>query len=110
MKRVLLGDFSALQRLGFEDILRREDIELVRVSGGQIVERLVDTLPDVVVLDADAGDSPQIVGHIVHEFPAVTVIACSSESPTMRVFLPLHYGESYVSALDPALLTTVIQS
>ena len=28
----------------------------------------------------------------------------------MRIFPPLHYGESYLSDLDPALLTSAIQA
>ena len=74
------------------------------------MQRLVDALPDVVVLDGDAADGPALVDRIVHQFPAVKVIACSSAGPGMRVFPPLHYGESYTAGLEPALLTSAVQA
>ncbi len=37
MTRVLMGDFSALHRLGFEDILRVDGIELVETAGADVV-------------------------------------------------------------------------
>ncbi len=108
--RVLMGDFAALQRLGYREILAGEGIELVEADGHDLVECLVDALPDVVVLDSDAQHSDALVQRIVHEFPAVKVITCSSAHPAMRVFPPRHYGESYTSRLDPALLTSAIQA
>lgn len=110
MTRVLMGDFSALHRLGFEDILRVDGIEIVETAGADVVGRLVEALPDVVVLDLDQRETLELVGRIVHQFPTVKVVACSSEQPTMRVFPPLHYGESYTTDLDPALLTSAIQA
>lgn len=110
MKRVLMGDFAALQRLGYRDVLHVDGIELLETEGADLVERLVDALPDVVVLDGDAAGTEALVERIVHEFPVLTVISCSSERPAMRVFPPLHYGESYTSDLEPALLTSAIQT
>jgi len=110
MRRVLMGDFSALHRLGFQDILRVDGIELIETAGADVVGRLVDSMPDVIVLDLDQFDTADLVDRIVHEFPTVKVVACSSEQPMMRVFLPLHYGESYTTDLDPALLTSAIQA
>jgi len=110
MTRVLLGDFGALQQLGYRDLLRAEGIEVIEVCGHNLVERLVDAVPDVVVLDSDAASSQHDVDEIVHRFPAVKVITCSSARPTMRVFPPRHYGESYTSRLEPALLTSAIQA
>jgi DNA-binding NarL/FixJ family response regulator len=110
MTRVLMGDFSALHRLGFEDILRVEGIELVETVAADLVGRLVEALPDVIVLDLDLDGTLELVRRIVYQFPAVKVIACSSESPTMRIFPPLHYGEFYTAELDPALLTSAIQA
>jgi DNA-binding NarL/FixJ family response regulator len=110
MTRVLMGDFSALHRLGFQDILRVGGIELVEAAGPDLVGRLVEALPDVVVVDLDQLDTADLVDRIVHEFPTVKVVACSSDQPMMRVFLPLHYGESYTTGLDLALLTSAIQT
>jgi DNA-binding NarL/FixJ family response regulator len=108
--RVLMGDFSALHRLGFEEILRNDGIELVETAGADVLGRLLEALPDVIVLDLDHRTTPELVERIVHDFPTVKVVACSSAHPMMRVFPPLHYGESYTSDLDPALLTSAIQA
>jgi hypothetical protein len=105
-----MGDFSALHRLGFEDILRVDGIELIETASADVVGRLVEALPDVVVLDLDLHETAALVWRIVHQFPAVKVVACSSDQPMMRVFPPLHYGESYTTDLDPALLTSAIQA
>jgi AmiR/NasT family two-component response regulator len=110
MIRVLVGDFSALHRLGFEHILDRDGIELVETVPGDVVDRLVEALPDVVVLDLDDDRTDLLTERIVHQFPAVKIVACSSAQPMMRIFPPLHYGESYLSDLDPALLTSAIQA
>jgi AmiR/NasT family two-component response regulator len=110
MTRVLMGDFSALHRLGFEDILRVDGIELVETASADVVARLVEALPDVVVLDLDQAETEQLIQRIVNDFPAVKVVACSSEQPMMRVFPSLHYGESYTTELDPALLTSAIRA
>ncbi len=110
MTRVLVGDFGALQQLGYRDILRAEGMEVVEAAGRDLVERLVDAVPDVVVLDGDCEGSSALVHRIVHDFPAVKVIACSSCRPTMRVFPPRHYGESYTTRLEPTLLTNAIQA
>jgi DNA-binding NarL/FixJ family response regulator len=110
MTRVLMGDFSALHRLGFEDILRVEGIELVETTSADVVGRLLEALPDVIVLDLDQDETAALVRRIVHDFPTVKVVACSSAEPLMRIFPPLHYGEFYTTDLDPALLTSAIQA
>lgn len=110
MTRVLVGDFAALQQLGYRDLLRAEGIEVVEVGGRDLVDRIVEALPSAVLLDADDPVSSGLVERIVHEFPGVVVITCSSARPTMRVFPPLHYGESYTSPLEPASLTSAIQA
>ncbi|BFU44273.1 hypothetical protein [Krasilnikovia sp. MM14-A1004] len=110
MTRVLMGDFSALHRLGLEDILRRDGIELIDTAGTDVLARLLEALPDVIVLDLDKHGTGDLVHVIVHRFPAVKVVACSSRLPRMRVFPPLHYGEFYESDCDPALLTSAVQA
>jgi DNA-binding NarL/FixJ family response regulator len=109
MRRVLMGDFSALHRLGLREILRCDGIELVETTEPDVVDRLVEAPPDVIVLDLDQRDVLDLVHRIVHLFPSATVVACSSAQPLMRVFPPLHYGESYTTDLDAALLTRVVQ-
>ena len=110
MTRVLMGDFGALHRLGLEQILRVEGIELMDSAGTDVLTELLEALPDVIVLDLDKSATVDLVHVIVHRFPAVKVVACSSSHPTMRVFPPLHYGEFYESDLDPALLTSAVQA
>ena len=110
MTRVLMGDFSALHRLGLKDILQADGIELMEAAGVNVLGRLVEALPDVIVLDLDEGATSELVEQIVHRFPAVKVVACSSRHPMMRIFPPLHYGEFYESDLDPALLTSAVQA
>ena len=110
MTRVLMGDFEALHRLGLEQILRVDGIELVDTRGSDVLDRLLEALPDVIVLDLDKGTTVDLVRVIVHRFPAVKIVACSSSHPTMRVFPPLHYGEFYESELDAALLTSAVQA
>jgi AmiR/NasT family two-component response regulator len=108
MTRVLMGDFTALQRLGLEDVLQHDGVELVEVPNPAVAERLIDVLPDVVVLDSDAAETCGLVRLITHDYPVITVIACSSVVPLMRVFPSMHRGESYTTRLEPALLTSAI--
>jgi hypothetical protein len=105
-----MGDFGALHRAGLEDILRVDGIELVAATAVDVMSRLLEVLPDVVVLDLDQGETAELVDRIVHQFPRVKVLACSSEQPVMRVYPPLHYGEFYSTDLDPALLTSAVQT
>ena len=109
MTRVLMGDFSALHRLGLQEILRSDGIELVEAADADVVDRLVEALPDVIVLDLDQHHVLDLVYRIVYLFPSVKIVACSSVQPLMRIFPPLHYGESYTTDLDPALLTNAVQ-
>ncbi|GAB2681697.1 ANTAR domain-containing protein [Thalassiella azotivora] len=110
MTRVLMGDFTALQRLGLEEVLQGEGVEVVEAHTPVLVQRLLDVLPDVVVLDGDALETDALVATITHRFPRITVIACSSTAPVMRVFPSLHHGESYTTRLEPALLTSAIHA
>jgi DNA-binding NarL/FixJ family response regulator len=110
MTRVLVGDFAALHRLGIEVTLRVDGIELMDSGGADLLDRLCQALPDVVVLDLDRRTTGDLVRVIVHRFPGVKVVACSSNQPVMRVYPPLHYGEFYESDLDPALLTSAVQA
>ena len=77
-----------------------------------IMDRLLEARPDVVLLDLEEGRSSNRLARAISSgFPAVMVIACSSDEPKMRVFPPYHHGESYVARLSPeALLETVRQS
>jgi DNA-binding NarL/FixJ family response regulator len=106
--RVLLGDFGALARLGFRDVFRQHDVELLEADTSDVLRHLVESMPDVIVLDLDKDGVVALAQQIAAEFPAVKVIACSSATPTMRIFPPFHHGESYRSQLDPGRLTHAI--
>lgn len=108
MRRVLIGDFGALIRAGFEDLLREHDLELVAIGGDDLIERLLSTLPDVVIIDLDVQRSTELVREITTAFPALKIVACSSRHPTMRVYPPFHHGESYDSPLEPDLLAATL--
>ena len=113
MKRVLIGQFGSIVRLGLRELLESEDgCDVVAEENGddRVLDRLLYALPDVVVLDLD--DEPgaaQLVNAITSGFPAVTVIACSSQRPAMRVFPSFHHGESYLSELSPELLIEAVK-
>src|SRR4051794_15690288 len=97
MTRVLMGDFEALHRLGLEQILQVDGIELVGAKGADMLDRICEALPDVIVLDL-ARRPPGALAHAIgHRFRGVRVGPCSSQHPLMRVFPPLHYGEFYES-------------
>ncbi len=104
-----MGDFDALYRLGFVDILDDRQVELVETLAMGVLERLVEVLPSVVVLDQDKQETDELVNTIVHDFPAIRVIACSSERPTMRIFPSFHRGESYTRPLEPSLFELEVQ-
>jgi CheY-like chemotaxis protein len=108
VRKVLMGDFGALIRAGFEEILRDEHVQIVQVNGHDLVEQLVCAAPDVVILDLNRPGTMELVQQITRDFPALQVIACSATFPTMRVYPPFHRGESYESELDPELFTRVV--
>jgi len=109
---VLIGDFGAIARMGLREFLDEEGFEIVAEEDvpGEILERLTEFRPDVVVLDLDTDGELEIAGMIASNFPAVKVIACSSEEPTMRVYPPFHHGEWYLSELTPRLLADAVRS
>jgi DNA-binding NarL/FixJ family response regulator len=112
MRRVLIGDFGMIARMGLRELLDSQGLEVVAETGGEsgIIARLSDVRPDVVLLDLDDPGFPEIALQITSTFPAVKVIACSSEEPVMRVFPPFHHGESYDSKLSAALLALALKN
>ena len=122
--RVVIGDFGAVARLGLLDILAEEGLEVVGRAGvpdrpgpaGKppasgpegIVDLVNEVRPDVVVLDLDDESALDVAVGITSEFPAIKVVACSSEEPVMQVFPPFHHGESYLSQLTRAHLAQAL--
>ncbi|HVF13186.1 MAG TPA: hypothetical protein VM942_01235 [Acidimicrobiales bacterium] len=110
MRRVLLGHFGSVFRIGLDDLLRERGYEVVAegTRNQTLVDRLVDALPDVVMLDLDSENGPEMAGAISAAFPSVKVVAFSANSQTMRVFPRFHGGEFYDMALSTEdLLDTV---
>lgn len=110
MKRVLLGHFGSVFRIGLDDLLRERGYEVVSEDtvGQALVDRLVDALPDVVMLDLDADHGPETARAISAAFPSVQVVAFSANHETMRIFPRFHRGESYDLTLSTVdLLDTV---
>lgn len=110
MTRVLLGDFGAVTRLGFEEAMKMDGLHLVEASADDLRERVMAVLPDVVMIDLDRDGATELAAEVVTAFPSVKVVACSSAQPTMRVFLPFHRGESYVVELSVAELAAAVTS
>lgn len=104
MRRVLLGVFDEVLDLGVRDILSQGGVEVLDGGCSGVRDALLNARPDVVVLDDDKEDTRALVEHIVHRYPAITVITCSSVQPTMRIFPAFHHGESYIRPLDASQL------
>ena len=110
MARVLMGDFGAIVRLGLWDILEEgSDLMTEETATGDVLQRIVTLVPDVVILDLDLPGIEALARRISDGFPAVQVIACSSAEPSMRIYPPFHRGESYLDALTPARLVKAIR-
>jgi len=99
MTRVLVGPFGAIVRAGLDDLLCHPQLQVVHADGDDLWPRLLAELPDVVLLDLDAPGTRETARRIATDFPALTVVACSSVDPTMRIYPRFHHGESYTRAL-----------
>lgn len=110
MRRVLVGGFDALYLLGFSEILSSDSVELIKTTTAEVLELLVEARPDIVVLDQEQDDTERLVQRIVHDFPAIRVITCSTGQPTMRIFPAFHRGESYSKPLEPDLFEGEVQA
>jgi len=100
MTRVLVGPFGALVRAGLDDLLRRPGLHVVHADADDLEAKLVAELPDVVLLDLDAPGARETARRISTAYPALTVVACSSVDPTMRIYPRFHRGESYTRSVS----------
>lgn len=110
MIRVLLGEFGPVARLGFQEALDVDGLQLVEASAEDLRERIAAVFPHVVMIDLDRDGASELAAQLVTAFPSVKVIACSSAEPTMRVYPPFHGGESYVIELGVTELTAAVRS
>src|SRR5688500_5944348 len=81
MRRVLIGDFGVVARMGLRGLLDEEGLEVLEAAEMRpgITPRPGQIQPDVVLLDLDAEDGPELAVRISSAFPAMKVIACSSD-------------------------------
>jgi DNA-binding NarL/FixJ family response regulator len=106
-----MGDLGAIVRLGLWDLFEEcDDLVTEEASTASLIDRVVEVVPDVVLLDLDADGSDQLARSISAGYPAVTVVACSSERPNMRVYPAFHRGESYVAPLEFDALIDVVRN
>ena len=112
MRRVLIGDFGAVARMGLRRLLDYEGLDVLEAAGIRpgIIPRLSEVQPDVVLLDLDAEEVPDLAARISSAFPAMTVIACSSAEPIMQVFPPFHHGESYIAPFTRDLFAAAVKN
>lgn len=110
MARVLIGGFGPIVAIGLRDVLEEGGFEVAERAGVELVDQIVEQPPEVVVIDLDSGGDI-LARDISSRFPAIKVVAFSSLRPTMRVFPPHHWGESYGGPLTVnrlmAAITTV---
>ena len=111
LRRVLIGDFGVVARMGLRELLAEEGLEVLGAAETrrEIIPRLGEVRPDVVLLDLDAEDAPELAARISAAFPATTVIACSCDEPIMRVFPTFHYGESYTVPFTRVLFAAALK-
>lgn len=106
-----MGDFGAIVRLGLWDLFEEcGDLVTEEASTADLIDRTTEVAPDVVVLDLDAAGSGPLARSISTSFPAVTVVACSSDRPRMRVYPAFHRGESYDAPLEFDALIGVVRN
>lgn len=110
MTTVLMDHFGDLLLAGFADILHGEDVHVLEACGADFVQCVADAMPDAVVLDLDRDGRHELAFRLAARFPALTVVACSSRAPRMRVYPRFHHGESYDSELAPDLLSGAVRT
>ena len=112
MARVLIGDFGAIARVGLREFLSEQGVDIVAEEdeAEEVMDLLNRVRPDVVLLSLDREDGLTTAARITSGYPAVKVIACSSDEPLMVVFPPFHNGESYGAQLSPQVLAEVVRS
>jgi DNA-binding NarL/FixJ family response regulator len=112
LRRVMIGDFGVVARMGLRELLAEEGPEVLGAAEtpGAIIPRLGEVRPDVVLLDLDTGDAAELAARISAAFPAMKVIACSSDEPIMRIFPPFHHGESYIAPFTRVLFSAALNN
>ena len=112
MRRVLIGDFGSIVRIGLRELLASDEVEVVADAEQPlgVIGRVTEARPDVVILDLDSAETSITAQRISTTFPAIKVITCSSDEPVMRVFPAFHHGEYYEAGLTLSALAAAIQN
>ncbi len=112
LRRVLLGHFGSVVRIGLGELLSEGGYEVLaeETPDETLIERLVDALPDVVMLDLDSEHGSQTAQAISAAFPSVKVVAFSANHQRMKVFPRFHGGESYDMTLSTEGLLDIVRS
>lgn len=110
MRRVLIGEFGPILRLGLQDLLEEEGCHVVaeETRDQSLPERIVASLPEVVLIDLDGPNGNALTDVISREYPAVKLIGISSTTPAMKVFIPFHLGEFYMTEVNPDQLVQAV--
>ncbi|MCW5951089.1 MAG: response regulator transcription factor [Propionibacteriaceae bacterium] len=100
MAKVAVGDFDAMLAIGIRDVVTTRRMDVIHRPTAAMLEYLHDCLPQLVVLDAGAPGSVEVIRRIVAEYPSIQVVTCSAHDPTLRVYPPFHHGESFETSLS----------
>ena len=104
-----MRDFGTVAALGLQTLLTDAGFEVLPATETSFFPSVIALRPDAVVFDSDDHAALEQARHIAAEFPAIPVVACSSERALMHVFPPFHQGESYVLQLTRDLLAEALQ-
>lgn len=84
---MLVGNFGPIARAGLRDFLAEHGLLPLGGDRGtvDVFAQVAELYPDAVVIDLDSGDAAATGDAIAGRYPGVTVVACSSERPVMRI-------------------------
>ena len=100
MAKVAVGDFDAMLAIGIRDVVSASRMDVIHRPTDAMLDYLRDCLPRLIVLDASAPGSAEVVRRIVTEHPSIQVVTCSAADPRLRVYPPFHHGESFEASLS----------
>lgn len=109
MLRVLVGGFSEVARRGIGAILSSPDLVINECAIESVMSVVAETQPDVVVMDVGAQDIGR-AARVAAAYPALTVVACSANENTMRIFPRLGGGRCMSRPLSAGALQESMRS
>ena len=110
MRKVLIGAFGPIVRLGLYELLAEEGYELIGEDSRDmpLVERLAITPTEVVLFDIDGAPADETAKTIGDAYPSIKLIGISGSSPLMRVYGPFHGGQYHTAELNPSSLIQAV--